>query len=190
MLPLSDTELDQMFDYFNDQARSDDCLDFYGVHGLLTAHTIGPVKLDTEALLHKLFDGMPDFADDAVAEKITDLVLRLEAQIGVELADEEQFALPFEPNSTDDLLEQQAWCAGFLEVVFDNQDEWFQHGEEAIATLMLPIETGSGLFEDEPDFKEIVTNKELRENIVSQIPEVLVDLFLLINATPERKTKH
>ena len=98
MLPLHDAELDQLFDYFNDQARSDDCLDFYGLHGFLTAHVIGPVKKDAEALLHKIFDGMPDFADDTTAANITDLIVRLESQIGVELADEEQMAMPFVPN--------------------------------------------------------------------------------------------
>jgi uncharacterized protein len=190
MLPLHDAELDQLFDYFNDQARSDDCLDFYGLHGFLTAHVIGPVKKDAEALLHKIFDGMPDFADDTTAANITDLIVRLESQIGVELADEEQMAMPFVPNEKEDELEQQAWCAGFLELVFEDQDAWFQHGEESIATLMLPIETGSGLFDDEPDFKDIIDNKALHASIIGQIPEILVDLFLLINAKPESKTKH
>lgn len=190
MHPLSEEELDQLYDYFNADERSEDCLDFLGLHGLLTAHCISPVKMDTAAILNKLFDGTPDFATKEIANDYTSLIERLLKQIENELVDDEQVALPFDITTDEDNVEQHSWCAGFLEMVFVDQDAWFEIDEEAVATLLLPIETGSELFADEDDFKEIQRDDKLKLNIISQIPEVLVDLFLLTQVPAKNSTKH
>jgi len=190
MHPLSEDELDQLFDYFNADERSEDCLDFYGLHGLLTAHCISPVKLDITAIINKVFDGNPDFTSAELAKDYTDLIARLLKQIENELVDDEQVALPFDLSTDLENDEQHSWCAGFLDLVFEQQDDWFAIDEEAVATLLLPIEVGSELFADEDDFKEIAKDKPLKQNIINQIPEVLIDLFLLTQVPVKGKKTH
>jgi len=45
---------------------------------------------------------------------------------------------------------------------------------------------GSGLFEEQAEFSDIAEDPELVDNMVSQIPEILTQLFLLCHA-PEEK---
>ena len=45
---------------------------------------------------------------------------------------------------------------------------------------------GSGLFDEQPEFAEIASDRDLVDSMVEQIPELLTALFLLCNA-PEEK---
>ena len=80
--------------------------------------------------------------------------------------------------------ELEIWAQAFMEGVFMREDEWFGEGsdkEEAIAELMLPIMVASNLFE-EKEFTEIRKNRVISEQMANEIPEILVDLYLLFHA--------
>ncbi len=47
----------------------------------------------------------------------------------------------------------------------------------------------SGLFDDEQEFKDIRKDSKLTEDMCSQIPEVLTELYMIFNA-PEEKKPH
>ena len=57
---------------------------------------------------------------------------------------------------------------------------------EDLAQVLLPIMVGSGLFDEQPEFAEIARDRNLVDEMVEQIPELLTALFLLCNA-PEEK---
>ena len=189
MQPLNEQELDLLADFFDDEARSDDCLDFYGVHGLLTAWAISPNHPIRAQLIEQIFDGNPDFENGEQQTIIENLLLRLLADIEKDLTDEESPAIPFDPAEPGEEVERMSWCAGFLDLVFTQEDLWFSQDEEAVSTLLLPIETGSDLFSEEQEFIEIAANQKLFKQLMSQIPDVLVDLYLLMQV-PDNKTRH
>jgi uncharacterized protein len=93
--------------------------------------------------------------------------------------------LPFEPTLEWEDSEQQAWCVGFMLSLFDWAEHLPSQDDEIWAEAMLPIEVGSGLFVDRPEFASLYDDAELLSSLLEQIPEVLVDLFLLFNASAE-----
>ena len=46
--------------------------------------------------------------------------------------------------------------------------------------------TLSGLFEDEPDFRDISSNQALLEDMVDQLPDIMVELYLLFRSADEK----
>lgn len=75
-----------------------------------------------------------------------------------------------------------------MEGHFLNEKQWFAEHEQEVCELMLPVMLASGLFDDEPEFEEILEDEDLTENMTAQIPEVLMALYLLFNF-PEEATK-
>jgi len=70
--------------------------------------------------------------------------------------------------------------------VFLREAAWFEHAEEEVSELLLPIMVGSGLFDEQPEFADIAADRNLVDEMIDQIPELLTALFLLCHA-PEEK---
>ncbi len=70
-----------------------------------------------------------------------------------------------------------------------DEDRWFQEHEQEVCELLLPLMLASGLFDDEPEFREILKDPKLAEDMCSQIPEVLMELYLMFNSPEEIRNK-
>jgi len=181
---MTDLDLDALADWLDDEARSEECLDIHGLHGYLTALTLCGEPLDDEWLANALGASLHDLPEEE-AQWFADYCVALCQDIGNELYSDDQVGVTFEPTVDWQDSPMQYWCEGFMEVVFARPDRFTHPNEDNLATLLLPIEVGSGFFADEPDFKPLYRQTKLLKQMFDQIPELLTDLYLLLNS-PEK----
>ncbi|WP_293267351.1 YecA family protein [Neptunomonas sp.] len=187
--PLSDDELDRLETFIFSDVVSEDSLDLIGIHGFLCALNISPVPAAEEEWMDVLFDGVPNWASAEQEKEITSTLNRWKSSIYSDLSNDSELGMPCELTleTKNEESELEIWSQAFMEGVFLNEDEWFAEGtskEETVAELMLPIMVVSNLF-DEKEFKEIRNNRAVTEQMANEIPDILVDLFLLFHA-PEK----
>lgn len=166
----------------------EEALDFIAAHGYLTALAICSAPVPDREWIDALFAEEPKYRDAAEHQEIEATLIKLKAHIGRQLAGEEDPELPCDTDLGDEPDESdiRGWCIGFMEGVFLREAAWFEHAEEEVSELLLPIMVGSGLFDEQPEFAEIAADRNLVDEMVDQIPELLTALFLLFNA-PEEK---
>ncbi len=175
-----DTLFEAMAERLDDLA-GDDTLDAEGVHGALTAWAVtGRNELPDDFVGH-VFGEDADSLSSADAADLTTLWTELLIEILDGLYDDSELALPFDTTLEWQDSDQQAWCLGFMEMLFAHEQAFSHVREESLAELLLPIQVGSGLFAEEPEFKEIYRDQALLASLLQQIPDVLVDLYLLCN---------
>lgn len=175
------TDLDALADWLEDDQRHDDCLDIHGLHGYLTALVIVQEPLSDDWLADTLgqpLGGLPP----AEARQFADSCVGLYRNISDELYGDDQVALSFEPDTKWEDSDMQAWAVGFMEVVFALPDRFTHTREDDLATLLLPIEVASGLFAGEADYRPLYDNKALLGQMLNNIPDILTDLYLLLNS--------
>ena len=187
--PLSDDELDHLETFIFSDVVSEDSLDLIGIHGFLCALNISPVPANEEEWMDILFDGKPNWQSADQESEIIALLNRWKNSIYSDLSNDRELEMPCELTleTKNEESELEIWAQAFMEGVFLNEDEWFSEGtdkEEVVAELMLPIMVVSNLF-DEKEFKEIRRNRVVTEQMANEIPDILVDLFLLYHA-PEK----
>ncbi|WP_067522320.1 YecA family protein [Endozoicomonas ascidiicola] len=168
--------------------KNEGTLDYHGLHGFLTALTICPTDLTEHERNESVFDQKVDLPSEQ-AKELNRLIQKVQTTIDRGFNDEEEgFFLSCEAeleDHDDDALAN--WCTGFMVAHFLNEDAWFVSNEQEVCELLLPIMLASGLFDDEQEFKDIRKNEELVEDMCSQIPEVLMELYLVFNAPEEKK---
>lgn len=186
---LTDDELDQLEEFLYSDHVSEDSLDLIGAHGLFCALNISPNPLEESDLQTLLFDTEPKWASEDQKQAITALLNRLYAEIGANLYSDGEIELPCElsldPEEDDDISPLAWWSQAFMEGVFTQEDAWFNKGtEQDVAEMLLPIMVASDLF-DEDDINKIRNDEKLCAEMCSQIPELLIDLYLYFHA-PEK----
>lgn len=166
----------------------EEALDYVAAHGYLTALSICPVQVPEREWIDALFAEPPHYRSEAEKAEIEDTLVQLKAHIGRQLASDEDMELPCDLDLGDepDDSDLRGWCIGFMEGVFLRESVWFEDAEEEVSELLLPIMVGSGLFDEQPEFEEIARDRDLVDDMVEQIPELLTALFLLCQA-PEEK---
>ncbi len=186
---LDDDALDYLDDFFDSERVGPDALDLIGTHGYLVALAVAPREVPAATWVAELFQGEPDFADDAERERVLALLEQLRHNAIEAL---EQGLLPellFEL-TLDGMPPEETpigdWCAGFMEAVFLDEAAWFEGDEEGAAALLLPFMALSGLFDDEPDMAELAGSPSQLEELVAQLPELVLDLYLLYRVPPEK----
>ena len=182
-------ENDETLERLLNQYAVEDAFTFHAVHGFLTALAIRPVDLNQARRNEILFDGPVKLsAEDA--RTLDDALESLSRSIDRQFNDEDGFTLSCE-EELDDLKDEALfdWCGGFMEGHFLDEKAWFGEHEQEACELLLPVMLASGLFDDEPEFQAILNNEELTENMTSQIPEVLMELYLLFNSPEEATSK-
>lgn len=189
--PLTDAELDELETFMFSDAVSEDALDLIGTHGYMCALNISPVKISEKQWLQELFDGTPEYSSEKEKAHIEDLLKRLHFSIGSDLYNDQDMLMPCELTLETEDDEEQAdlttWAQSFMEAVFLKEDEWFNHqAEEEVAELMLPIMIASELFED-PEFVKMRQDQRLCDEMCRNIPELLIDLYLLFHAPADKK---
>ncbi|EQM67520.1 UPF0149 family protein [Pseudomonas solani] len=166
----------------------EEALDYVAAHGYLTALCICPDPVPEREWIDALFAEPPHYRSDAEREEIEATLLLLKAHIARQLASDEDPEMPCDLDLGDDPDDSdlRGWCIGFMEGVFLREAVWFEESEEEVSELLLPIMVGSGLFDEQPEFADIAADRNLVDEMIEQIPELLTALFLLCNA-PEEK---
>ncbi|MDW7745759.1 YecA family protein [Halomonas sp.] len=185
---LEDAELDLLDDFLDSERVDADALDLISAHGFLVALAVAPRDTPAAAWVAELFHGDPAFSDDAERETILGLLERLRHNAIEVLEAGGLPELPFELELAGSAPEETPigdWCAGFMEGVFLDEAAWFADDEEAAATLLLPFMLLSGLFDDEPDMAELAGDATRLEGLVTQLPELVLDLYLHYRVPPE-----
>lgn len=182
--PLTEAEIDQLESFILSPSVSKEALDYLGINGLLCAIAICPAEVPEQEWMEVIFDGIPTYADETQKLQIEGLLLREYRSLCQEVESEEVPDLPCELEWGDESL--IVWCQGFMEGVFLREDDWFGDHEEDVAEMLLPMMLASDLFE-EPEFKELRENPELCEQLCEEIPDLLIDLYLLFRVPPEEK---
>lgn len=185
---ITEDELDDLEAFLLSDAVPETALDLIGAHGLLCALNIAPKPTPASEWMAMVFDGQPTWESDAQRANIEELLSKLDKTISNDLSSEEEVPLPLdltlETESDDETAETTLWAEGFMEGVFLNEALWFERDEETVAGLLLPIMVASELFDD-PEIQDIRKDRSLSQEMCDQIPEVLVDLYLLYHA-PEK----
>jgi uncharacterized protein len=186
---LTDSELDQLDDFLYSDHVSEDCLDLIGVHGLFCALNISPAPLAEETWLELVFDETPKWQSEAQQTEIMSLLKRFYTSIGANFYSDGEIELPCElsldPEEDEDIAPLAWWSQAFMEGVFTQEDEWFaDKADDDVAQMLLPMMVASELF-DEDDINKIRDDENLCAEMCSQIPELLVDLYLHFHA-PEK----
>jgi uncharacterized protein len=183
--PITDEDLDTLENFIFSDAVSEDSLDLIGIHALLCAISISPVSIDKKEWFEIIFDGEPNCSAEEKS-RILNILERWKNNIQDDLYSDRELEMPceltLESESKDEESELELWAQAFMEGVFLNEEAWFNHAkEDTIAELMLPIMVASNLFED-PEFTEIRRNKRLAYQMVNEIPDLLIDLYLVFHA--------
>ena len=169
------------------QYSKEEPLNFHAVHGLMTALAICPAELTEAELNEILFDGPASLKQDD-QKALNEALSVVSRDIDRQFNEEEGFTLSCEDELDDP--EDEAlfdWCGGFMEGHFQNESQWFGEHEQEVCELMLPVMLASGLFDEEPEFEEILNNEELTEDMTSQIPEVLMELYSAVQFSGRSK---
>lgn len=186
---LSDDELDLLEDFLYSDQVDEESLDLIGAHGLFCALNISPSPLSEEEITTLVFDSEPKWDSAQQKSEITSLLSRLYKEIGGNLYSDGEIELPFElsldAEAEDDISPLAWWSQSFMEGVFTQEDAWFNNNtEQDVAEMLLPIMVASELF-DEDEITKIRDNEKLCAEMCSQIPELLIDLYLHFHA-PEK----
>ncbi|AYN94352.1 MULTISPECIES: YecA family protein [Pseudomonas] len=181
-------QLSRLREFLDADDLHEEALDYIAAHGYLTALAICPEDVPEREWIDALFAEPPHYTSDAQREEIESTLVQLKAHILRILGSDEELELPCDLELGDDPDDSdlRGWCIGFMEGVFLREAVWFEQAEEEVSELLLPIMVGSGLFEEQAEFSDIAEDPELVDNMVSQIPEILTQLFLLCHA-PEEK---
>jgi len=163
-------------DILNADWVGEDALDFIGAIGGLTAHVILPTTQIDEIIFEQ---SLPQGQALIKWQNIKQEVCR---ELEEELYGETAFELPFELTDEIEDSDMQAFCCGFMEVVFANQNTWFDKEDERVSVLLLPLEVGSGLFSEEKDFVKFNEDGKLLWSTIQDMSEALTDLYLIFNS--------
>lgn len=166
----------------------EEALDYVAAHGYLTALSICPEQVPEREWIDALFAEPPHYRSDAEKTEIEETLIQLKTHIGRQLASDEDMELPcdLDLGGVPDESDLRGWCIGFMEGVFLREGVWFEDAEDEVSELLLPIMVGSGLFDEQPEFDEIARDRDLVDDMIEQIPELLTALFLLCQAPDEK----
>lgn len=166
----------------------EEALDYVAAHGYLTALSICPEQVPEREWIDALFAEPPHYRSDAEKAEIEETLIQLKTHIGRQLASDEDMELPcdLDLGAEPDASDLRGWCIGFMEGVFLREGVWFEDAEDEVSELLLPIMVGSGLFDEQPEFDEIARDRDLVDDMIEQIPELLTALFLLCQAPDEK----
>ncbi len=166
--------MNQLDNFLNSDAISDEAMYVPEAHGFITSLVIQPGSLSMEQCLNEIF------ANNAVGTVIQQAISELKKDIEKALLNGEfPDLIVSDDDSGEDTL--TLWASGFMQGVFLQEDFWFDTFPEEVAELTLPILSCSELIDDE-EMSDISGNDDLLDAMAEQIPNCVIDLYLLFNA--------
>lgn len=186
--PLADEGLARLDEYLSSEHLGDEAPDLISAHGYLVALAVSPRDIPAEQWIAELFESEPPFEDAAERDEILGLLATLKTNAGDILERGQWIELPFDTELDEDgdmAAAIEDWCAGFMQGVFLEEGAWFSQDEAHVAALLLPFMALSGLFDDEPEIEEMVTEDSQFAALAAQLPELTLDLYLHFRVPPE-----
>ncbi|MCD8521362.1 MAG: YecA family protein [Saccharospirillaceae bacterium] len=180
---LNEDELETLGVLLEDEADRQDSFDFFAVHGLMTALIAGPVEFSVQQIWDCAFDEQQGFSK-AEKEQVNTLLLKLAKEIQAWLDSGQDFPVPADLTLVDDEEEPplESWAMGFMTGVLLQEEQWYAREEETVAQHLFPIMYASGLFMDEDEMADIDEDIDLSNQMCSNIPAAVVELYLLLHA--------
>lgn len=163
----------------------DDALEAESVHGALSFLAVTGHTQCSKGFIRRAWGDDLLELPESVRKEWLNHCDQLLAELVSSLHDGLTPILPFSPTLDWQDSAQQAWCVGFMLGLLDGSEHLPPHDPEAWAEAILPIEVGSGLFAEDAEFASFYEDDALLSSLLEQIPEVMIDLFLLINASAQ-----
>lgn len=181
-------QLNRLQAFLDADELHDEALDYVAAHGFLTALSICTEQASEREWIDALFSEPPHYRSEEERADIEATLIQLKSHIARQLASDDEPEIPCELDLGDepDDSDLRGWCIGFMEGVFLREAAWFEDAEDEVSELLLPIMAVSGLFDDQPEFSDIARDRNMIDDMVEQIPELLTALFLLCNAPDEK----
>jgi len=180
---LSEDQLESLALFLEDHAEQEEGLDFFALHGLLTANAISAQPLDWSVLNEFIFNGEVKWNSDQQQADIRYLIDLLQKEIIEIIESGVTFPVPCELNVEGDEDGEAAplenWSMGFMLLTIEQNDIWYRKYEKDAAELLFPILYASGLNAEDEAFAEIDEDDKLSLQVCASIPDNIVDLFLL-----------
>lgn len=179
-MALQEQDIDQLEELLFSDTLAEDTLDYFGLHGLISATVVGPEPIDNETLSDLVFADQKASISQEQLNHFVYCVNAVSAELQENLNEGIDISLPYE---NEDEFEAclESWCIGFMEGFFHNEKAWFGDDEEVTAELLLPIMALSGLFDSE-EFDAIEKNEKLMTQFASIIGDQLTDIYLFYHA--------
>jgi uncharacterized protein len=180
---LNEDQLETLALFLEDQAEANEGLDFFALHGFLTANAVGPFPLIWEEILEFTFNGQPSWKNKAQEDEISLLISILQKEI-LELVESGlTFPVPcdlnVEADEDNDSAPLESWSVGFMLLTLEQTDVWYGKHEVNAGELLFPILYASGLNADDEAFADIDEDEKLSKQVCASIPDNVVDLFLM-----------
>ncbi|NVN57047.1 YecA family protein [bacterium Scap17] len=186
---LDDESLDILDEFLESDIVGPEALDIISAHGFMLALAIAPREVPSSLWLPELFQGQPSYESPQQEAEVVSLFeqMRANAIDALEHGVLPELLFELELGGADPVETPIGdWCAGFMEGVFMDEEAWFGAQEETAAELLLPFMAISGVFEDEdPEIGELIADPIGAQRFVNQLPELLLDLYLLYRVPPE-----
>ena len=180
---LSEDQLESLAIFLEDHAEQEEGLDFFALHGLLTANAISSQPVDWTVLNQFIFNGEVKWENEQQQADISFLIELLQKEIIEIIESGVTFPVPCELNVEGDEDGEAAplenWSMGFMLLTIEQNDIWYRKYEKDAAELLFPILYASGLNAEDEAFAEIDEDDKLSLQVCASIPDNLVDLFLL-----------
>lgn len=161
-------------DFFDSDDLSENVMYYVEAHGFLTSLAIQADITNQQSVLTEIFPDM------TVNESITTAIISLQDEITQSLLNGD---FPDTPTIDEDEDSLVLWCAGFMQGIFFQEQQWFAEFPNEVAELTLPILSCSELLTDE--LSDISQHDDVLDDMAEKIPDCVIDLYLLFNS-PEQ----
>ena len=183
---LDEDELELLGQMLEDEFERQESFDFFEAHGLLTGLKTGPIELDWPQIYDIIFPEKTAFNDKEL-DQVQRLLRKLSYEIQAWLDSGQDFPVPCDltlqvEDDDEEGSPLEAWAAGFMAGVLQNEEVWYANDEEKMAEWIFPIMYASGLFVDEPEMAEIDEDEALSEQMCVNIPPAIIEMFLHFHA--------
>lgn len=178
---LPEHTLDELASFLDGEANENG-LDFVSTHGFLTGITVGPRGVLDDAALLALFDEQAPLANPQASADLLNDLRAWQKSIHAALYHGARIDLPcaLEVAANED-TDLNAWCAGFMEALFLDEEAWYANDEDDIADMTMPMLVLSDLIDDE-DFAALRRDHKMLVSMAREIPELITSLYLYFHA--------
>jgi uncharacterized protein len=123
----------------------------------------------------------------AQLERVQRLLRKLSYEIQAWLDYGEDFPIPCDltlqvEDDDEEGAALEAWAAGFMAGILQNEAAWYAKDEEKMAEWIFPIMYASGLFAEEAEMAEIDEDGDLSDQMCNNIPPAVIEMFLHFHA--------
>jgi len=184
---LDEDELELLGQMLEDECERQESFDFFEAHGLITAIKTGPIDIEWPQIYAMIFPEKTAL-NAAQLERVQRLLRKLGFEIQAWLDYGEDFPIPCDltlqvEDDEEEGAALEAWAAGFMAGILQNEGAWYANNEEKVAEWIFPIMYASGLFAEEAEMAEIDEDGDLSDQMCVNIPPAVIEMFLHFHAS-------